>query len=100
MLRAINPTLNFQPGNIASLPFPLEKLKLRKSEIDEVVEELVSIYKKDWDDLEGSWEMKSPPIFLPKSNSGSLQSSWENWNKDAACAVDRASQLEKSCNFS
>lgn len=98
MLRAINPTLNFQPGNIASLPFPLEKLKSKKSQIDTVVEELVSIYKKDWDDFEGSWEMKSLPFVSQNVESDSLESAWTTWRKYAASAVDRAGELEKHLN--
>ncbi|MFZ4537684.1 BREX-1 system adenine-specific DNA-methyltransferase PglX [Propionivibrio sp.] len=98
MLRAINPTLNFQPGNIASLPFPLERLRPKILQIDRIVEELVFIYKKDWDNFEGSWEMKIPPFAISNLGVRSLHNSSEIWHEDAAAAIVRATELETNLN--
>ena len=52
ILGAIAPTLNFQSGDIARLPFP-ENLDL--DAVTEIVARLVEVSKQDWDAQETSW---------------------------------------------
>lgn len=47
----INPTYNYQPGTIASIPF-------LNIEIRDVVNKNISISKEDWDAHETSWDFK------------------------------------------
>ena len=49
LMKTMNPTLNFQVGNIAQLPF------VELPEITEDVEKAVEIVKKDWNFYETSW---------------------------------------------
>ncbi|MFH4828626.1 BREX-1 system adenine-specific DNA-methyltransferase PglX [Vibrio diabolicus] len=49
----VNPTVNLQPGNVASFPFVDTN-----SDITETVKNLINSYKKDWDSFERSWEFK------------------------------------------
>jgi type II restriction/modification system DNA methylase subunit YeeA len=53
MLGALNPTLNFQAGNIANLPLIVDAntASTRKN-----VEELINSHKIDWDSYEISWD--------------------------------------------
>lgn len=60
MLQIQNPTLNFQAGNIGALPFS-EKI-LQNKKINDLVEENISISKKDWDSFETSWDFKCHPL--------------------------------------
>lgn len=54
-MSVINPTLNIQPGNMASMPFmQLESKSWSKGCAD--------ISKKDWDDFEISWDYCTPPL--------------------------------------
>ncbi len=65
VLRALNPTLNFQAGNIGNLPLLGE---LDCSDIREIVSELIDIHKHDWDSREDSWDFQSSAL-LPASSS-------------------------------
>jgi len=55
LMQLTNPTLNFQVGNVASLPLPLAKLDEVKSTIEANVDVAVSLARDDWDDAETSW---------------------------------------------
>lgn len=51
-LKILNPSLNFQVGNIASLPFKFDES--REKEINDLVKENIQLVKKDWDSSETS----------------------------------------------
>lgn len=57
-LKAFNPTINYQPGDIKSLVF-IEK---EKNVVDNLSQECISISKKDWDSFETSWDFKKHPL--------------------------------------
>lgn len=56
-IRMINPTINYQPGSIACIPY---NLKLEegniKSLLTQLVNQNVKLVKKDWDSMEISWD--------------------------------------------
>lgn len=97
-LRAINPTVAFQAGNIAALP--LLKAELQKSipRIKEIYAEAYEIAKSDWDDFESacgftglSWVVKQP---LPMH----LSESWSVWSDQKEAAFLRLREIEKKNN--
>ena len=57
-LQIINPTLNFQPGNIKSLVF----LKKRAEEVEPITEKNINLSKSDWDSFETSWDFEEHPF--------------------------------------
>ena len=59
-LGAMNPTLNFQKGNISSLPFIIDVD--RKDQVSGTTKENVEISKGDWDSYETSWDFKRNPL--------------------------------------
>lgn len=59
----INPTMAFQVGNVASIPFLEAELQSQKKRIEAVVEKLVSISRKDWNSYEISWNFIIHPLF-------------------------------------
>lgn len=59
-LSAINPTLNFQKGNISSLPFFLNKKYF--SNVNNISVENIALSKLDWDAFETSWDFKRHPL--------------------------------------
>jgi hypothetical protein len=61
-MRALNPTLNYQVGNIASIPIMMGKLAPFKSSINDAVKRIVAIAKKDWDSHEVSWDFEVNPL--------------------------------------
>lgn len=58
-LSLLAPTVNFQVGNIASLPY---KEIDDTSEIDSLVEENIKICKGEWDSKETSWDFIKHPL--------------------------------------
>ena len=59
-LGAMNPTLNFQKGNISSLPFIIDVD--HKDQVSGTTKENVEISKGDWDSYETSWDFKRSPL--------------------------------------
>lgn len=58
ILNATSPTLNFEVGQISSLPIKYEK----NEEIAKLVNNNISISKLDWDSFEISWDFKKHPL--------------------------------------
>ena len=61
MLALLNPTLNFQVGNIASLPLIIKESK----DITNLVHKVLSRCESDWDSYETSWDFASFPFLSP-----------------------------------
>lgn len=59
-LNLINPTMNYQAGNIASLPIIIDITK--NDIIKKIVENNIVISKDDWDSFETSWDFKIHPL--------------------------------------
>jgi len=60
ILSLLNPTLNYQAGNIKSLPIKLSND--RHGEVTEIVECNISLARVDWDAYEISWDFTSLPL--------------------------------------
>ena len=58
ILGILNPTLNYQAGNIKSLPLLID----REDEVDERVYQNIQISKDDWDSFENSWDFTRNPL--------------------------------------
>ncbi len=59
-LSAMNPTLNFQKGNISVLPTVINDNYLSK--INNLVKQNIEISKNDWDSFETSWDFNKNPL--------------------------------------
>ena len=76
-LEIINPTLAFQSGNIAKIPFIIDEEKI--DNINELVDENINISINEWNSFETSWNfMSNPLIQIIKENniSCNLERSW------------------------
>ena len=58
ILGILNPTLNYQAGNIKSLPLLID----REDKVDERVYQNIQISKEDWDSYENSWDFTRNPL--------------------------------------
>ncbi len=93
LLSTVAPTVNFQIGNIGSLP--LIKSDAYKSKIDSLAEENIRISKEEWDDYETSWNFRKHPLL----NSGnSLAQAYEQWEKKANSRYDLLRKNEEEIN--
>ncbi|MCT4604997.1 MAG: BREX-1 system adenine-specific DNA-methyltransferase PglX [Marinisporobacter sp.] len=88
-LMMLNPTLNFQPGNIGNIPVIFPKNESVKEKIDILAKECIKISKIDWDENETSWHFRSHPFLQHKEESCTLEMAFENWK------AFRKNQLEK-----
>src|SRR5699024_10961628 len=57
----LNPTLNFQVGNVGNLPLPIFNEEIM-SYIEDVVDENIKLAKFNWDTYETSWDFDSHPL--------------------------------------
>lgn len=74
-LKAMNPTLNFLPGNVASLPVSpaiIQDETLKKNSIA-----LVECTKSDWDSYESSWDFSSLPILSSQYRQPKLKATYK-----------------------
>lgn len=60
ILDALNPTLNYQAGDIGRLP--IVESKEFKDKVDAIVDENIKKSKDDWDSFETSWDFKKHPL--------------------------------------
>ena len=94
MIKLINPTLNYQSGDISKLPIldDLNDSDLNQLSIN--AEKCVEIARNDWDDYETSWAFKLLP-FLNKSN---FQNAWEDWAKITIYRIEMMRSFEETNN--
>lgn len=77
LLNILNPTLAFNVGNVANIPFiKINDIQMLNS-IDNLAKENIFISKKDWDSFETSWDFKKHPLIEFKSNN--IENSFNNW---------------------
>ncbi|MRN24715.1 BREX-1 system adenine-specific DNA-methyltransferase PglX [Romboutsia ilealis] len=76
ILKMINPSLNYQVGNIESLPILMAD---DISTINDYVNLNIDIAREDWDSFETSWDFKKHPIIEFKSNN--IENSFNNWSE-------------------
>lgn len=76
----LNPTLNFQSGEVAKFPVILQKNSNINDIIIKKVNENVNIAKDDWDSFETSWDFTKHPILKPMSKTSTIRDSLANWN--------------------
>lgn len=76
LMSLVNPTLNFPPGTVASLPIIFNDNK--KSQIDALVEQNIAISKDDWDSFETSWDFEQHPLIRFKTND-KIADSFKAW---------------------
>ncbi len=74
VLSAINPTLNYQVGNISEIPIILID---NHEKIDRMVKENIKIARDDWDSFETSWDFKQHPLL--RFNENTLESAYDAW---------------------
>ena len=71
----INPTINFQSGEISKMPIIFSKNKIIKNTIDNIVQQNISISKEEWDSRETSWDFER----LSLIDSKDLKTAYENY---------------------
>lgn len=78
-LELLNPTLNMQMYNIASIPI-IEMDKEIEDHVKRLTENCIEISKSDWDSYETSFEFKRHPILTGKKSSIKIQEVYRTWS--------------------
>lgn len=75
IIKLINPTLNFVPGAVSSVP--VKKDEKNKGKIIEIAEGNVQLSEQDWDSFETSWDFKKHPLLRNVSTISEAFTEWQ-----------------------
>lgn len=93
-LKTVNPTLNFQAGNVGSIPV-IKPTGAQKQTIDANARSATQIVKTDWDASEISWDFSSITILNSRFRRSTLASTYaalrDQWRNDTL-ALQRLQQ--------
>lgn len=95
-LYILNPTMNYQVGNVRCLPIINEIFN--NEEINNIVSRNVSISKADWDSFETSWNFLKHPILTHKNDSATLEQAFNNWSIFAEKQFNQLKANEEKLN--
>ncbi len=107
-LKLLNPTLNFLPGNVSSLPFDPNSLQTSKIEVDS--KNMILLAKTDWDSFETSWDFQALPWLpatlptyqkdttIPAPDGHSTASCWTTWRAIGQHWIAEMLRLEEENN--
>lgn len=93
-LKATNPTLNFQVGNVGQIPVLKEIPISTRNEVVKTVSEAVSIARSDWDMAETSWDFKEFFLKLAAKGPSRLSDAFELYKDEMKAALNRLRLLE------
>lgn len=85
VLKAMSPTLNYEVGQIATLPF----IMANEHEVNTLTNDSVRLSKEDWDSFETSWDFMIHP--LVKNHVSTISKAYFLWKKEC---TDRFTQLK------
>jgi len=97
-IKAVNPTLNFQTGNVASLPWPADSLRPLFSPLTASVMTLVELSQTDWDSMETAWGFARPRLLSQTSTDCTLQVGFSRLRDDQQQVVREMKNLEEESN--
>ena len=98
-MRVMNPTLNFQVGNVATLPILREPVHNYQLAIEKVGKLLILHTRTDWNAYERSWNFESLPILMASSDTTStLESSYIAWITRNRKTIAEMQRLEEENN--
>jgi hypothetical protein len=92
LMKMQNPTLNFQVGNVGTIPVIVPE---NKDRIQELAQECVSISKAEWDSFEESWDFKRHPLL---SGPSLLEEAFAIWDKLCKSRSDKLMENEAEIN--
>lgn len=92
LLRIMNPTLNFQVGNISALPF------IDCNNSISISDQAISLEKMDWDSYETSWNFESTPLLKEAHLTAKLDNTYGNLRNSWQEMTDEMKRLEEENN--
>ena len=97
-LRAQNPTLNFQVGNIASIPVSENAVNAIATAVSDTCIKAVGVARSDWDSLETSWDFQISPLHTAPIKQPILTASYQDYEAYCLAQIKRMQNLEAENN--
>mgnify|MGYP003362421645 CR=1 FL=1 len=94
-LQVLNPTLNFQVNNVASIPLPAQ---IDVNAIQAIVQAAVQIGKCDWDGHETSWDFTTLPLLSAACPGDTLARAYTRLRTRWQGMTDTMQRLEEDNN--
>lgn len=95
-MKVMNPTLNFQVGNVASLPILKNKIDPIKDSLSNLSKELIELHRDDWNSFEESWGFKENS--LVKNSQSSIMDSYKLYTDSSRSKVKKTIDSEAEVN--
>ena len=91
-VRVLNPTMNVQIGDVGNLPI---KYQANNQNLNNLVEDNISLSRTDWDAYEISWDFSRHPLL---SGERTISAAYDKWERQAAERFDTLKANEKELN--
>ncbi|MBT9546706.1 MAG: BREX-1 system adenine-specific DNA-methyltransferase PglX [Candidatus Sericytochromatia bacterium] len=95
-LKTLNPTLNFQVGDLKKIP--VKEVQKYKFIFEPIVKKLVAFEKLDWDSYENSWDFSLLPLLKPQFQSSSLETTYQQLREHWQQTTQEMRSLEEENN--
>ena len=95
-MAAMNPTFNFQAGNVAALPILPEALS--SIEAASKARGLIEAHKSDWDAYETSWDFTTLPLLSLDHRAATLEATYARLRAHWRRMTDEMQRLEEENN--
>lgn len=94
ILAVLSPTLGFESGYLKKIPIRVDQEK--RSYIESLAREAISIAKADWDSFETSWDFETHPFL--KQDANNLIEAYESWKLECSMRFDRMKEIDEELN--
>lgn len=91
-IRAINPTMNLQPGTLSTIPI------VYLDSVSELVYKCIDSHKSDWNSFETSWDFATLPVTNNEHKGDTLEISYNNWRESGKAQTAEMKNLEEENN--
>lgn len=92
LLSALSPTLNYETGQMASIPVIINS----HNTVTDYVNKNVDISKTDWDSFETSWDFEVHPLI--KNHTNTIKEAYDLWNKECNDRFNTLKSNEEELN--
>ena len=93
-LDLMTPGLSFTSREIEQVPF----IEIPRSEVSKLANQLTTLFKRDWNAYETSWNFEDSPLLRRTYPGGLLADALERWWQDSLHAAREAQELESENN--
>ncbi len=97
-LKILNPTIEFQSGDIGVIPVLSSKLEAEKDAIETEVLSAINLAREEWNSFETSWDFQISPLLREDLKDATAEDSFNNWQSFCAANIKRMQELETENN--